>query len=321
MDVEVRSIRWLGIPTERYGVTRDLFERVMGLRVNFDQPTTVELTTIDGDQVQLLAPGNPYFDFFTEHARGPVPLFEVDDVRVARAELEAEGIAIVGDLGRAQSLGMDSLSRARRKSLRGRKPAASPLPVPVVDGARPPDDQIVAVDARPDGDLAAVGIDARGDPARVREHQHPSRLVALFRTACAPPGPGGKKTTSQGASSSSPRDDVASVGRRAPAATPPPGFRSGTGRSPRPAAALVQAHPGPGCTHGCAQAGDALTEPVRKVGEVPELGRLDIGLLHAVAGHLAPLRRGLRGTDVTGPAKSSTGSVSTLGLIRRDALH
>jgi catechol 2,3-dioxygenase-like lactoylglutathione lyase family enzyme len=74
--MEVKNIRWVGIPTEDYGAMRELLEQVM-----------------DG-------PGDPYFDFFRRHARGPVPLFEVDDVHAARVELDEKGIAIVGDLGR-----------------------------------------------------------------------------------------------------------------------------------------------------------------------------------------------------------------------------
>ena len=100
MDVEVRNIRWIGVPTENYDAMRELLERVMGLRVNFDEPTTVELETTEGDEIQLMAPGDPYFDFFRDHARGPVPLFEVDDVHAARADLEAAGIAIIGEIGR-----------------------------------------------------------------------------------------------------------------------------------------------------------------------------------------------------------------------------
>ena len=96
--MKVRNIRWVGVPTENYAEMRDLLERVMGLRVNLDDPTTVELETTEGDEIQLMAPGDPYFDFFREHARGPVPLFEVDDVRAARGELEAAGIAIIGDV-------------------------------------------------------------------------------------------------------------------------------------------------------------------------------------------------------------------------------
>jgi hypothetical protein len=79
---------------------RDLFKVVMGLEVNFDETTTVEFQTTEGDAVQLMAPGDSYFDFFRDHARGPVPLFEVDDVHAARAELEAAGVEIVGAVGR-----------------------------------------------------------------------------------------------------------------------------------------------------------------------------------------------------------------------------
>lgn len=94
--MEVLSIRWIGVATERYDEMRELLEGVLGLDVSFDDPTTVELTTRGGDEVQLMAPGDPYFDLFTEHARGPVPLFEVDDVHAARAELEAAGVELVG---------------------------------------------------------------------------------------------------------------------------------------------------------------------------------------------------------------------------------
>jgi hypothetical protein len=98
--VEVRNIRWLGVPTEAYEAMRQLLEGVMGLRLNFDEATTVELETIEGDRVQLFASGHPYFEFFREHAHGPVPLFEVDDVHAARAELEAAGIEILGAVDR-----------------------------------------------------------------------------------------------------------------------------------------------------------------------------------------------------------------------------
>lgn len=56
--------------------------------------------TTEGDAIQLMAPGDPYFEFFADHARGPVPLFEVDDVHTARAELDAAGIPIIGEVGR-----------------------------------------------------------------------------------------------------------------------------------------------------------------------------------------------------------------------------
>jgi catechol 2,3-dioxygenase-like lactoylglutathione lyase family enzyme len=95
--VIVRGVRWVGIATERYDEMLGLFRDVLGLRLAFEQATTVELEAAGGDAVQLFAPGDPYYAFFREHALGPVPLFEVDDVRGARRELQAAGVEIVGE--------------------------------------------------------------------------------------------------------------------------------------------------------------------------------------------------------------------------------
>jgi catechol 2,3-dioxygenase-like lactoylglutathione lyase family enzyme len=98
--VQVRNIRWVGIPTDRYDETVAFLRDVLGLKTNFEEPATIELETTEGDEIQVFAPGEPYYDFFKEHAQGPVPLFEVDDVHAARAELDAAGIEIVGPPGR-----------------------------------------------------------------------------------------------------------------------------------------------------------------------------------------------------------------------------
>lgn len=96
----VQNIRWVGVATDRYAEMTDFLERVMGLDARFRDGTTTEFSTADGDAIQVMAPGDPYHEFFSRHASGPVPLFEVDDVRAARSELEANGVDIVGDLGR-----------------------------------------------------------------------------------------------------------------------------------------------------------------------------------------------------------------------------
>jgi catechol 2,3-dioxygenase-like lactoylglutathione lyase family enzyme len=98
--MEVLNVRWVGVKTDRYEAMVGFLRDVLGLRVNFEEPTTVEFTTSEGDQIQVMAPGDPYYEFFSEHAAGPVPLFEVDDVAAARSELEAAGIELVGTAGR-----------------------------------------------------------------------------------------------------------------------------------------------------------------------------------------------------------------------------
>ena len=94
--MNVRNVRWVGIATDEYEAMVGFFRDVLGLQTNFEEPTTIEFETSEGDEVQLMAPGDRYYDFFREHAIGPVPLFEVDDVADARRELEASGVEIVG---------------------------------------------------------------------------------------------------------------------------------------------------------------------------------------------------------------------------------
>jgi hypothetical protein len=62
----VRNVRWVGVATEHYAAMVDLLESTMGLQKKFEEPTTVEFATVDGDAIQVMAPGDPYFDFFKE---------------------------------------------------------------------------------------------------------------------------------------------------------------------------------------------------------------------------------------------------------------
>jgi hypothetical protein len=101
--MRVLRLCWLGIPAEQYEPMVRLLRDIMGLRVEFEQPTTMELSLSSGDRVQVFAPGDPYFAFFSEQASGPVALFEVDDVQGAESELIAAGIEVVGPIERDSS--------------------------------------------------------------------------------------------------------------------------------------------------------------------------------------------------------------------------
>jgi catechol 2,3-dioxygenase-like lactoylglutathione lyase family enzyme len=94
--VRVLNVRWVGIPTDGYGELVTFLRDVLGLAPSFAEATTTELETAEGDRVQVFAPGHPYYAFFSEQARGPVPLLEVDDVHAARRELEAAGVEVIG---------------------------------------------------------------------------------------------------------------------------------------------------------------------------------------------------------------------------------
>jgi predicted enzyme related to lactoylglutathione lyase len=94
--MRVLRLCWLGIPTEEYDAMVRLLRDTMRLRVEFEEPTTTELSTAAGDRVQVFAPGDPYFEFFRRTSAGPVALFEVDDLDEARRELVAAGADVIG---------------------------------------------------------------------------------------------------------------------------------------------------------------------------------------------------------------------------------
>jgi hypothetical protein len=98
--LRVLGIRWLGIRTDRFVEMVGFLRDGLGLSVRFEEDAAAELSTSEGDAIQLMAPGHPYHVFFGELAVGPVPLLEVDDVVAARADLEARGAEIVGSLER-----------------------------------------------------------------------------------------------------------------------------------------------------------------------------------------------------------------------------
>jgi catechol 2,3-dioxygenase-like lactoylglutathione lyase family enzyme len=98
--MDVRNVRWIGVQTEHYGPMGDFLREVLRLQVNFEESTTVEFSTTDGDEIQIMGPGDPYFDFFKDHARGPVPLFEVADLGKAHDDLRTAGIPLIGAPGR-----------------------------------------------------------------------------------------------------------------------------------------------------------------------------------------------------------------------------
>jgi hypothetical protein len=64
----------------------------------FAEKSTVELSLPNDDRVQVFGPGHCYYDYLVQYAKGPVALFEIDDVGDAETELTASGIKIVGSI-------------------------------------------------------------------------------------------------------------------------------------------------------------------------------------------------------------------------------
>jgi hypothetical protein len=64
----------------------------------FAEKSTVELSLPNDDRVQVFGPGHCYYDYLVQYAKGPVALFEIDDVGDAETELTASGIKVVGSI-------------------------------------------------------------------------------------------------------------------------------------------------------------------------------------------------------------------------------
>ncbi len=97
--MKVLALRWVGVSTARHEDMVAFLRDVLGLPVEFEEPATVELSFPTGDRIQVFGPGHRYFERFAG-ASGPVPLFEVDDVRAAREELAAAGVELLGEIER-----------------------------------------------------------------------------------------------------------------------------------------------------------------------------------------------------------------------------
>jgi catechol 2,3-dioxygenase-like lactoylglutathione lyase family enzyme len=96
----MKAIRlaWVGIRADDYDATVRLFRDVLGLEVELVEEHTTELSLPAGERVQVFGRGHRYHELFGAEAGGPVPLFEVEDVREAERRLGEAGLVIVGSL-------------------------------------------------------------------------------------------------------------------------------------------------------------------------------------------------------------------------------
>jgi catechol 2,3-dioxygenase-like lactoylglutathione lyase family enzyme len=93
--MRIIRLAWVGIPTDSYQQMRQFLVDGLGLREEFDQHTTVEVALDGGDRLQLFGPGSDYFSFYREQDARLVPLFEVDDLDTAQAQVQRAGAVLV----------------------------------------------------------------------------------------------------------------------------------------------------------------------------------------------------------------------------------
>jgi hypothetical protein len=90
-----RGIAWLGVRTERLTEMRTFFGMLAGEPWH-DEPGFVVFDLPNGDRLELFAADDELHSFFA----APVAEFLVEDVDVARSQLELAGIEFIGEIHR-----------------------------------------------------------------------------------------------------------------------------------------------------------------------------------------------------------------------------
>jgi len=95
--MRVKGLVWLGIPADDPAGAVRFFTEALGLDVAFDEAGTTELSAVNDDRIQVFGPGHHYFHLYRDRGARIVPLFEVDNLDEARAELAGAGAEVFGE--------------------------------------------------------------------------------------------------------------------------------------------------------------------------------------------------------------------------------
>jgi catechol 2,3-dioxygenase-like lactoylglutathione lyase family enzyme len=90
--MKVLGIVWLGTRTSNFDAMVNLYQNIMGLEINHQEPGFVVMDLPNGDRVEVFGQDSPYNRFFIN----PVAGFLVDNIHAARKEMEAAGIEFIG---------------------------------------------------------------------------------------------------------------------------------------------------------------------------------------------------------------------------------
>ena len=95
--MQVRRLAWLGTRTEKFDETTAFFRDVLGVPMVHQEPgfAMLQLPGADRDFVEVFAPDHPSA---ASYSTGPVVGLLVDDIELARAELDAAGVELLGSM-------------------------------------------------------------------------------------------------------------------------------------------------------------------------------------------------------------------------------
>jgi catechol 2,3-dioxygenase-like lactoylglutathione lyase family enzyme len=96
--MKVIGLVWLGVRTEKFEETARFYREVMGLEPYHQDDASSRFRLGNGADVHVYGPRDRDHGFF---GKGPVVGFLVDDVDLARVEMEAAGIEFIGEIQRS----------------------------------------------------------------------------------------------------------------------------------------------------------------------------------------------------------------------------
>lgn len=96
--MKVKGLAWLGTRTPKLRAMLTLYQNIMGMNLTHQEPGFVVLELPNGDKVELFGDESSYNKFFTH----PVAGFLVEDIDLARAEMEAHGIEFMAPTEKAE---------------------------------------------------------------------------------------------------------------------------------------------------------------------------------------------------------------------------
>ena len=96
--MKAKGLIWLGTRTPNFDDTVRFFGGTLGLPAVHEEPDFTVFRLPNGDKIEVFGPGDREHEHFDT---GPVAGFLVDDVKKARADLEAAGITFIGTVHEA----------------------------------------------------------------------------------------------------------------------------------------------------------------------------------------------------------------------------
>ena len=94
--MKIRGLVWLGTLTANFEQMTAFYQEVMGLAPSMLEPGFAGFDLENGDKLEVFGADTSHNAFMTH----PITGFQVEDIEVARAEMEEKGIEFLGGIHR-----------------------------------------------------------------------------------------------------------------------------------------------------------------------------------------------------------------------------